>query len=93
MEVQAWIGVSVSSSAYQIELLSLLPTRDQCDDATVYAAFKVFLLGEWLIDVATNTIGKCLLARQPDAKQSVGGTEASQLMQRTGKDSGALSAG
>ena len=42
------------------ELLSLLPSREQCDDAAVCAAFK-FLLDEWLVDVATDFIGKCIL--------------------------------
>jgi hypothetical protein len=42
------------------ELLSLLPTRDQCDDAAVRKAFK-FLHDEWLVDVATDFTGKCIL--------------------------------
>jgi hypothetical protein len=42
------------------ELLSLLPTCDQCDDAAVRKAFKL-LHDEWLVDVATDFTGKCIL--------------------------------
>jgi hypothetical protein len=41
-------------------LLSILPTRAQCDDAAVRAAFK-FLTDDWLVDVATDFAGKCVL--------------------------------
>ena len=42
------------------ELRSILPTREQCDDAAVRKAFD-FLTKEWLVDVATDITGKCIL--------------------------------
>ena len=42
------------------ELLSILPTREQCDEDAVRQAFK-FLTDEWLVDVATDFTGKCIL--------------------------------
>ena len=41
-------------------LLSILPVLTQCDDASVRRAFQ-FLVDEWLVDVATDFIGKCII--------------------------------
>jgi hypothetical protein len=44
----------------QNELRAVLPRREDCDAAAVRKAME-FLCGEWLCDVATDYIGKCIL--------------------------------
>jgi hypothetical protein len=42
----------------QDELRAILPKREDCTEAAVAAAMK-FLCDEWLVDVATDSTGKC----------------------------------
>jgi len=42
----------------QDELRAILPKREDCTEAAVRAAMK-FLCDEWLVDVATDSTGKC----------------------------------
>jgi hypothetical protein len=42
------------------ELLAVLPTSGQCTEDAVRQAFR-FLMEEWLVDVATDSTGKCTL--------------------------------
>ena len=42
----------------QDELRAILPKREDCTEAAVTAAMK-FLCDEWLVDVATDSTGKC----------------------------------
>ena len=44
----------------QPELVALLPDQKDCTDAAVVDAMR-FLTDEWLVDVATNYAGKCIL--------------------------------